>query len=191
MKHKREVCTDSGERSIQVLTFTGSLVSAGVSRLVLLLALSLLCASASYAQDLKCTGVSQSDVDVVFHQALSTVSTLCNAAVRAYQRNTWRPDGGFKAPFFAQASRSLRSIRNLLQKSSQTSSANSAQCITAATTGCTMNAVPKGEVLRQFDLIFKVSFPPGLQGLRTLKGRERIKFIKTLQSLPESYAVCG
>jgi hypothetical protein len=136
------------------------------------------------AQEFKCIALAQSQVDTVFNQALATVSTLADSATEAYRRGEWRPDGGFRSSFYKQAGSSLRTIRHLLRSSDL-------RCVNASTAICTTKITTKDELLMQFDLIFSVSFPPGLEALRSLRMRERAKFQRTLRALPGAYGVCG
>ena len=133
-----------------------------------------------------CLVVAQSEADAVFNQALRTISTLADAAVKAAQRRTWKPDGTFKKRFFSRAGTSLRTIRTLL-----TSSATSAaQCPASASSICTQSEVPKAALLQAFDEIFSISFPKGLASLRRLKQVEREKFSQAVEALPDNYTTC-
>ena len=141
----------------------------------------------SRADDSQCRSVVQNEADAVFNQAFSTVSTLSDTAVEASRRGTWRPDGKFRRKFFGQAARSLSAIRELLQSTSATST----QCIKGASALCVTNAVPKLELLEQFDQIFAISFPKGLRQLRRLQKVEREKFSQKLDDLPDNYISCN
>lgn len=134
-----------------------------------------------------CISAAQLEKEVVFHQALATVSTLSNAAVDAYQRGAWRPTGSFRQRFFSQAGAALTTIRALLEESA----VRSASCNQALSEGCPALKVPKEQLLEAFDQIFEVSFPKSLRQLRHMQSRERGKFAKAIDSLPESYVRCG
>lgn len=140
-----------------------------------------------YAQEGPCIGAAQAEADAVFNQALSTISTLADAAVDQYKKGVWRPDGNFRKRFFGQAGKSLLTIRNLLRDSSATST----QCVNLTSTACVTNKVPRTELLAAFDQIFSVSLPKGLRRLRRLQRTEREKFAQTVAALPDNYITCG
>ena len=143
----------------------------------------------AHAQDLSspCLSTAQREKEIVFHQALATVSTLSNAAVDAYQRGSWRPTGNFRQRFFSQAGAALATIRALLEETAR----RSASCNNALSEGCPAPKVPKEQLLEAFDQIFEVSFPKSLRQLRHMQSRERGKFAKAIDSLPENYVRCG
>jgi hypothetical protein len=143
---------------------------------------------ADAAQDINsCSSASQAEVDAVFNQAVSTISSLSNAAVKAKERGSWRPAGSFRKVFFAESGRALRSIRTLLGEAEQ----QSFSCTSSQGAACETRAVPKTELLQAFDQIFSVPFPKGLRSLRRLQRVEREKFISALETLPDNYAACG
>jgi hypothetical protein len=143
---------------------------------------------AAYAESpgTSCVLVAQSQSDNVFNQALETVSTLSNSAVKSAKRGAWRPDGSFRKRFFAQAGSSLSTIRALLAPPSSSIS----ECMSSGSGVCSANMVPKTELLAAFDQIFALSFPKGLQSLRRLQSSERAKFEQTVDALPDNYITC-
>jgi hypothetical protein len=134
-----------------------------------------------------CAVASRSEIDAVFNQAVSTVSNLANAAVKAQAKGTWRPNGSFRKVFFLQSGRALRSIRALLESSTQ----QGLKCVVSQSNTCTSKQLPKAGLLEAFDQIFSVSFPKGLRSLRRLQKIERNKFASALDALPDNYITCG
>lgn len=134
-----------------------------------------------------CAGVTQTEADTVFNQALSTVSTLSNAAVKAKNRGVWKPNGSFRRIFFNQSGRALREIRGLLVGSSPAS----LTCTASESAPCVSRALPKNELLSAFDQIFEIQLPKGLRGLRRLQSAERSKFASAVDALPDNYITCG
>jgi hypothetical protein len=143
----------------------------------------------AYAAQLEtsCAAGTQAEVDAVFNQAVSTISSLSNAAVKAKERGSWRPNGSFRKVFFAESGRALRSIRTLLEGADS----QSVSCTSKQGGACQSNAVPKTELLEAFDQIFAIPFPKGLRSLRRLQKVEREKFIGALETLPDNYTTCG
>lgn len=134
-----------------------------------------------------CTSATQSEVDAVFNQAVSTVSSLANAAVKAQARGSWHPTGSFRKVFFLQSGRALRSIRALLGGPEP----QGPSCVSSKASACTTNPLPKSELLQTFDQIFSIPFPKGLRSLRRLQRVERDKFTSAVEALPDNYITCG
>jgi hypothetical protein len=133
-----------------------------------------------------CTSATQAEADAVFNQAVSTISSLSNAAVKAKERGSWRPNGSFRKVFFIESGRALRSIRTLLGEADP----QSISCTSSQGAVCETRVVPKTELLEAFDQIFSIPFPKGLRSLRRLQKVEREKFISALETLPDNYATC-
>jgi hypothetical protein len=133
-----------------------------------------------------CLSISQNQVDSIFNQAFSTVSTISEAAVHAKERGAWKPDGTFRKRFFSQAGRSLSVIKSLLTVSNGQAGA----CSASAQNVCITSQVPKQELLEAFEDIVSIPLPRGLRSLKRLQRLERENFKSKLDTLPASYITC-
>ncbi len=79
------------------------------------------CIPSQAVAERECLYLSEASADSVYDQALSTVRTLTQEALKAKRSGAWRPDGSFAQPFFNQSGRALRDMRSLLDQIFQVS----------------------------------------------------------------------
>jgi hypothetical protein len=133
-----------------------------------------------------CAPISDSLVNKVYEQAFSSVTTLSNEAMRMRKKGIWRPTGRVRTPYYTVAGSSLRNIRALLRLPT-----SKLICVSAIPGSCRQVEIPKVELQRQLDRIFRTKLPPALRGLLRIIPGERRKFQAELRKLPDRYVTCG
>ena len=139
------------------------------------------------AQEKECGAVAQASVDDVLNQALKTIITLSDRAVRLRDRGVWQPDRNFADRFLRRGARSLQMIRTLLGQIEESNVA----CDLEDVHSCVVQSVPKKKLLKAFDAIFSAPFPSGLESLKNSQRVQRRRFKGKLDELQSSYAVCS
>jgi len=123
----------------------------------------------------------------IFRQAVSTVTALSRAAVRAKAQGIWKPTGRLRIPFFKRAAQSLSKIRFILSQLLP----NRFICPGAAPPQCVVATFPKAELMREFESMLTVKWPRGLLHLRKTFPKERQAFRNELARQPDKYASCS
>ncbi len=123
----------------------------------------------------------------LFRKAVSTVTELNKAAVRAKKAGLWIPKGKFRGPHFERAGRALRNIRVILRNLPP----NRYLCPDPQPPQCRSVVYPKAALLTQFDSILSVKLPQGLTHLRKLYPQLRKDFIVELNKQPNWYLSCS
>ncbi len=134
-----------------------------------------------------CTEFSEAMSSRLFEQALSTVTRLSKECEKAKKRGLWAPKGTFRNPYLGQAARSLRAIRERLNRLP----ANRYVCDGAAPAGCQLNTYPKAGILADFDRILRVKLPKGLQHLIKRYPAERRRFVAEINKQPSNFYSCS
>jgi hypothetical protein len=133
-----------------------------------------------------CAPLDTSLVNRVYQQAFSSVTVLSNEAMRLRKKGIWRPTGKVRTPHYAIAGNALRAIRALLRLPP-----DSLVCSSYTPQSCRQVEVPKAELQRQLDRIFKTKLPRELRSLLRLIPGERKEFQAELRKLPDRYVTCG
>jgi hypothetical protein len=134
-----------------------------------------------------CSRISQGITNRIFEQALSTVTEIAKESEKAKKAGQWRPKGNFRLPHHKQAARSLANIRKILRSLPT----NRYSCTGSTPANCSVVVFPKAQILAEYQKIFTVKLPPGLQRLVKKYPGERRKFLVELRKHPERYVTCS
>jgi hypothetical protein len=134
-----------------------------------------------------CTKISQVIINRIFEQALSAVTEIAKESEKAKKAGLWKPKGNFRLPHHRQAGRTLSTIRKILRKLP----INRYSCVGRIPASCSVVVFPKAQILAEYDKIFTVKLPQGLQRLVKKYPVERRKFLAELRKHPDRYVTCS
>ncbi len=134
-----------------------------------------------------CVKLGQDMSSRLFEQTLATISRLGRACEKAKKQGKWRPVGKFRNPYYQQAARSLRAIRQILHRLPATRYT----CQGQVPPGCTVVAYPKAQIAMEFDKILRVKLPSGLTHLTKRLPGERRLFLAELAKQPRTFLTCS
>lgn len=123
----------------------------------------------------------------IFQQAVSTVTALNKAAVKAKKEKLWKPVGRYRNPYFKRAAKALSGIRRILNSLPP----NRYLCPDPTPPQCSQVVYPKAALLVEFDSILAGKLPKGLKHLRKLYPQLRQAFLTELGKQPNGYLSCS
>lgn len=131
-------------------------------------------------------GCTKFEIDLIFDLfdvAKTTVIDLTKAIVKE-QKKTKALKGDLRKPYFTLMAQLLKRIRQL------TSMPDNSYTCQEVVASCIRVDIPKAELMKQFDKIFKVKLPKQLRNLYKRAPKDRKKYLAKLKALPDAYVYC-
>ena len=121
-----------------------------------------------------------------FDYTRKVIVKLANLSLTAARSGRWKGSSGlFRVPFLSRGAQALATMERLFKDST-------AQNFTCQETppACSLKRVPKRDLLKAFELIFKGKVPRGLEHISKLSKREISLFQREMRKLPDTYVSC-